>query len=333
MGDLRDLLTGEVSQGRKLFETMSDAARCIAELRPKHGQDVDQRQRNLNAFLTQIDKGCRRSNDALGEAILEAVAKRLEGDSDELIECWTRRTNDALAVLRHQQVQRHRPRLASQDADAEMQELLRYARDAETHFIVANTTAENLLAEGETVSAEVDELRRILIQRLGLFVGPGGGFAQDAKGNTHYDEQFNPGTKYTFCLPDHENCARFWAQLFQEVTGYVGGAKRGDEPTPEQAAEAFDIIDGKVLTVMVRPQSINPIPIVGYDLLIPGKAAAAFVLSYTGINRGSVAKLSDKDLEAWTFGTYASALSPEFNPGGVRWRDVKTAVNAPLPNQ
>jgi hypothetical protein len=252
----------------------------LAEFLFKHGLYSGQ-VLSIQAFLTQIiQRGERSCPERLAAAICEAVrlklAGRPEAEREQKAE-FVRRAIEVDDVVRRTAL--------PMSAEALYFELLNLSASAADHYIITSRPAE------QVVSDRADNLRGILLQRLGL----------KALIDAASPRQKTPtiDTRYTFCLPGEHAAQRFWRALFHEIRAMADAKRRPfDQAKVQKTIKQLDQQDA--LRVFSVPQFLCGCPVAVFD---PNTAdPSGFVFYYhTREKRDlvSVAQMDPTSLETW----------------------------------
>jgi hypothetical protein len=327
MGELNDLLKQEIIKNNLIFNNINDLATKIADEMKKDGHikgddKYIKKQRSVSSFLHQVDNYDRKCTDALSNYISKAITRKLKGQSEQTIANINEKFKKTIESINT----KTKSRLKSEDPGIELKELMSWAKKAKSHFIITHKTAESI-ADYTVKEDEVNDIQKILILRMGLFIGEGGGFQLGENG---YEYKYEPETRYFFYLPDKYECIRFWHNLFGLVTGEKGNLSFSNGILkPNEVNIAFQKISGTYIVtykdILHYPLQAGAIPVVVYNAYEGN--GCGFALFYQNSKKVSVAKMDDESFRIWMNKVFYPITSENQKDNIVQWSEAKPVTD------
>lgn len=281
-------------EGQPLFENAADLARRLIEW----GLYSDKgKERSLASQLAQIVAVDRKCPDPLKQAVLDAVAKRLEETPEVLRQMWVERVERS---IRLDEVARQGTPMSAEEL---YDRLLEHTETASLQFIVTARPSEDV------PSPKAGALTRILLRRTGLLQLV---LDRDRK---VLDSVLSGETKvtYMFNFPTAQHGQEWWRSLYVRVVGDAMEKWGPDFDTVEIEDALHRLQERKRIQVQVAPALMCTCPLVVFE---PHQAeSTGFVLFYHQTGERTQVSLALMDAQA--LGLWKKFVWDQVVEGGV----------------
>jgi hypothetical protein len=297
-----------------LFHKISEVAEKITQLPPSASGMSGKNQKSIESYLGQVLRCDRKCSSGLQEAILAAVVARL-GLKPTNSSDWQEQVDNAIARVNLKVTGGEEQEKTASDPEKLYGRLLNFSKTAQLQVIVTPVSLEE-----ETQSKRANAIRDILTSRLGLQPGKNQGRSRRPRGGVaHADDR----ARYVFVLPGTQSAQGFWANLFYEITGRIGGKRGLDEAEASKRLNTLDQ-DNDLEVYVATNSAICSLPIVAFDPDPRRGSRAAFSFCFDNQDVIRIVEWDDDATRAWVDNFYKPfCVSPVELVRRYNWEEAK----------